>query len=474
MRVLDVGCGVGGPAREIARFADVNIVGLNNNAYQVDRANKYTKKAGLENQVEFVKGDFMNLDQQFGENSFDAVYAIEATCHAPNWEGIYGQIKKGLKPGGIFGVYEWCMTDSWDQPIQNTKRLLMESNSDLSLLTSASSFPSGLGDQSDKEDSVGHGDTQSNLDGQNGNSGEQDGSHDPKSQKEEGKGDLGHGGGNRNEIGSSPNQEELPSQDRSPAQIAGSDNGGNGKHVGNNKVEVPDNPLIILASFTFEFSIDLRAYSSLLLVSSRSSTFLLRFTSSLSASPAVDALIATPTLVLDGLVHYLVRLLSGQELANFIFAPGVGDGGVALDSKASSFLELCVLEFNPELCSWLMEAVERVGQAYDCDVRFDSSKAEFLKILLKSVVRYLNSLVRRIQRSSVRLNLKLVVEKEAGLDIAIKVVEAAIENQMMKWIVSKASQYVEGGLEFPSELSEFILGLAGRAIKEADYLREGE
>lgn len=28
-----------------------------------------------------------------------------------------------------------------------------------------------------------------------------------------------------------------------------------------------------------------------------------------------------------------------------------------------------------------MEAVERVGQAYDCDVRFDSSKAEFLKIL---------------------------------------------------------------------------------------------
>lgn len=30
MRVLDVGCGVGGPAREIARFADVEIVGCNN------------------------------------------------------------------------------------------------------------------------------------------------------------------------------------------------------------------------------------------------------------------------------------------------------------------------------------------------------------------------------------------------------------------------------------------------------------
>lgn len=72
MRVLDVGCGVGGPAREIARFADVNIVGLNNNEYQITRAQKHTKYAGLEDQITFVKGDFMKLSEQFGENSFDA------------------------------------------------------------------------------------------------------------------------------------------------------------------------------------------------------------------------------------------------------------------------------------------------------------------------------------------------------------------------------------------------------------------
>jgi hypothetical protein len=29
------------------------------------------------------------------------VYAIEATVHAPTWEGVYGEIKKVLKPGGI-------------------------------------------------------------------------------------------------------------------------------------------------------------------------------------------------------------------------------------------------------------------------------------------------------------------------------------------------------------------------------------
>lgn len=73
-RVLDVGCGVGGPAREIARFTDANVVGVNNNAFQVQKANAYTKKAGLSDQVSFVKGDFMALVEQFGENSFDFVY----------------------------------------------------------------------------------------------------------------------------------------------------------------------------------------------------------------------------------------------------------------------------------------------------------------------------------------------------------------------------------------------------------------
>jgi sterol 24-C-methyltransferase len=72
MRVLDVGCGVGGPARQISMFADVNIVGLNNNEFQVGRARKYTKNLGLQEQVQFVKGDFMKLVEEFGENSFDA------------------------------------------------------------------------------------------------------------------------------------------------------------------------------------------------------------------------------------------------------------------------------------------------------------------------------------------------------------------------------------------------------------------
>lgn len=51
----------------------------------------------------------------FPENSFDAVYAIEATVHAPSLQGVYEQIFRVLKPGGRFGVYEWVMTDAFDE-----------------------------------------------------------------------------------------------------------------------------------------------------------------------------------------------------------------------------------------------------------------------------------------------------------------------------------------------------------------------
>ncbi|KAI1328217.1 sterol 24-C-methyltransferase [Xylariaceae sp. FL0255] len=112
MKVLDVGCGVGGPAREIAKFTGAHVTGLNNNDYQIQRATHYAKKEGMSNQLAFVKGDFMQMD--FPDNTFDAVYAIEATCHAPKLAGVYSEIFRVLKPGGVFGVYEWLMTEDYD------------------------------------------------------------------------------------------------------------------------------------------------------------------------------------------------------------------------------------------------------------------------------------------------------------------------------------------------------------------------
>jgi sterol 24-C-methyltransferase len=132
MKVLDVGCGVGGPAREIVKFTGANVVGLNNNDYQIERATRYAKMEGLSDKLSFVKGDFMQMS--FPDNSFDAVYAIEATVHAPSLEGIYSEIFRVLKPGGTFGVYEWLMTDKYnnDDPQHREIRLGIEQGNGIS------------------------------------------------------------------------------------------------------------------------------------------------------------------------------------------------------------------------------------------------------------------------------------------------------------------------------------------------------
>lgn len=112
MKVLDVGCGVGGPLREIALFSGASVTGLNNNAYQVSRGEELNRRTGLHKSCDYLKADFMKIPAASG--TFDAVYAIEATCHAPDAVACYKEILRVLKPGGLFAAYEWCVTDAFD------------------------------------------------------------------------------------------------------------------------------------------------------------------------------------------------------------------------------------------------------------------------------------------------------------------------------------------------------------------------
>ncbi|KAK9169837.1 hypothetical protein Syun_001977 [Stephania yunnanensis] len=123
-KVLDVGCGIGGPLREIARFSSANVTGLNNNEYQISRGKELNRIAGVNNTCNFVKADFMKMP--FPDNSFDGIYAIEATCHAPDAVGCYKEIYRVLKPGQHFAAYEWCMTDSFDPKNQEHQKIKAE------------------------------------------------------------------------------------------------------------------------------------------------------------------------------------------------------------------------------------------------------------------------------------------------------------------------------------------------------------
>jgi len=111
-KILDVGCGVGGPMRAIARFTGARITGINNNAYQLARLDMHNAKGGLAGQCDGVKADFMK--QPFADNTFDGAYSIEATCHAPDRRAIYAEVLRVIKPGTYYAMYEWCMTDKFD------------------------------------------------------------------------------------------------------------------------------------------------------------------------------------------------------------------------------------------------------------------------------------------------------------------------------------------------------------------------
>ena len=121
MVAADIGCGVGGPLIEIARFTGARIVGVNNNAMQLERAAKRSAAAGLGHLADFIKSDFMQVDAP--DASFDAAYSIEATCCAPDKAGVYGEVYRLLRPGACFAAYEYCMTGPFDPDDPNHSRL---------------------------------------------------------------------------------------------------------------------------------------------------------------------------------------------------------------------------------------------------------------------------------------------------------------------------------------------------------------
>ncbi len=110
MQVLDAGCGVGGPMGNLARYSRAGFVGINNNAYQIERAKHHTRD--VRSLCRFIHGDYMRIPE--GEDCYDAAFAIESMPHAPDKAGAFREILRVLRPGACFAGYEWCLTDKFD------------------------------------------------------------------------------------------------------------------------------------------------------------------------------------------------------------------------------------------------------------------------------------------------------------------------------------------------------------------------
>ncbi len=110
MQVLDVGCGVGGPMGNLARHSGASFVGINNNAYQIERARLHTRD--VRSLCRFIHADYMRIPE--GDECYDAAFAIESMPHAPDKAAAFKEVLRVLRPGGCFAGYEWCLTDGFD------------------------------------------------------------------------------------------------------------------------------------------------------------------------------------------------------------------------------------------------------------------------------------------------------------------------------------------------------------------------
>ncbi|OQR90719.1 sterol 24c-methyltransferase [Thraustotheca clavata] len=109
---LDMGCGIGGPMRNIARFSGAKIKGITINEYQVRVANRNNKQNGLEEQCHVQQGNFMEMP--FESSTFDSIYAIESVCHAPDKKACFSEACRVLKPGGVFVGLDWAVLNHYD------------------------------------------------------------------------------------------------------------------------------------------------------------------------------------------------------------------------------------------------------------------------------------------------------------------------------------------------------------------------
>ncbi|MDG2216958.1 MAG: methyltransferase domain-containing protein [Acidimicrobiales bacterium] len=106
--VLDVGCGLGGPAREMARTYGCHVTGIDLQPEFVYAAEGLSLMTGMEGPTSFEVGDVTVLDQS--DRAFDAATMIHVGMNVPDKPGLFGTIASALRPGGRFGIYDIMRT----------------------------------------------------------------------------------------------------------------------------------------------------------------------------------------------------------------------------------------------------------------------------------------------------------------------------------------------------------------------------
>ncbi len=120
-RILDVGCGIGGSARILARDYQFDVLGITISAEQVSRAKDLTS-SDLSCRFEVMDALELNLDN----GSFDGIWSVEAGAHMPDKSKYADEMLRVLRPGGVLAVADWNRRDNKSRSDDFCEKLVMK------------------------------------------------------------------------------------------------------------------------------------------------------------------------------------------------------------------------------------------------------------------------------------------------------------------------------------------------------------
>lgn len=103
-RVLDVGSGVGGTSRCLAREFGCRVTGIDLTDEYCRTATMLSSRIGLAGLVDYSQGDATNLP--FPDASFDIVWTEHVAMNIPDKPALYREMHRVLKPGGTLAIYD--------------------------------------------------------------------------------------------------------------------------------------------------------------------------------------------------------------------------------------------------------------------------------------------------------------------------------------------------------------------------------
>lgn len=111
--VLDVGSGIGGPARFLNHVVGCRVAGLDLTREFVETANALTRDRSQDREVTFVQGSA--LQTPFEDAAFDGAWMQHVNMNIQDKAGLFREVARVLKPGARFAMHE-ILADRADQP----------------------------------------------------------------------------------------------------------------------------------------------------------------------------------------------------------------------------------------------------------------------------------------------------------------------------------------------------------------------